>query len=129
VCPHMEHRTKTGEERVLANVGTYTQEQDTDAEKRRGMSLCARVALAAVVAASLIISVSSIMRYNELEEQKAELQAEIDVCNDDIEEKQQLINAPVDQDYIARMARERLGLHYPNENVYYSRINGTVGGN
>ena len=51
------------------------------------MSLFARVALAAVVVASLIISVSSVMRFNELEEQKRELQAEIEHCNDDISEK------------------------------------------
>ncbi len=113
----------------LAYAETYTPAQDADTERRRGVSLFARVALAAVVVASLIISVSSIMRYNELEEQKAELQAEIDRCNDDIEEKQQLLNAPVDRDYIARMARERLGLHFPDENVYYSRINGRTDGN
>ena len=100
----------------LTNAEAYTPAQDADTEKRRGVSLFARVALAAVVVASLII--------NELEEQKRELQAEIEHCNDDISEKQQLLNAPVDRDYIARMARERLGLHFPDENVYYSRTNG-----
>ena len=108
----------------LTNAEAYTPAQDADTEKRRGVSLFARVALAAVVVASLIISVSSIMRFNELEEQKKELQAEIEHCNDDISEKQQLLNAPVDRDYIARMARERLGLLFPDENVYYSRTNG-----
>lgn len=108
----------------LTNAEAYTPAQDADTEKRRGVSLFARVALAAVVVASLIISVSSIMRFNELEEQKRELQAEIEHCNDDISEKQQLLNAPVDRDYIARMARERLGPHFPDENVYYSRTNG-----
>lgn len=108
----------------LTNAEAYTPAQDADTEKRRGVSLFARVALAAVVVASLIISVSSIMRFNELEEQKRELQAEIEHCNDDISEKQQLLNAPVDRDYIARMARERLGLHFPDENVCYSRTNG-----
>ena len=102
---------------------------DAESEKRRGVSLIARIALTVVVVVSLIISVSSIMRYNELEEQKAVLQDQIDRCNDDIAEKQQLINAPVDREYIARMARERLGLHFPNEDVYYSRINGKTGGN
>lgn len=108
----------------LTNAEAYTPAQDADTEKRRGVSLFARVALAAVVVASLIISVSSIMRFNELEEQKRELQAEIEHCNDDISEKQQLLNTPVDRDYNARMARERLGLHFPDENVYYSRTNG-----
>ena len=72
----------------LTNAEAYTPAQDADTEKRRGVSLFARVALAAVVVASLIISVSSIMRFNELEEQKRELQAEIEHCNDDISEKQ-----------------------------------------
>ena len=54
----------------LTNAEAYTPAQDADTEKRRGVSLFARVALAAVVVASLIISVSSIMRFNELEEQR-----------------------------------------------------------
>lgn len=98
--------------------------QNADPEKRRGFSLLGRVALAVVVIASLIISVASIMQYNELESRKDELQAEIDQYDEDNQELEQLIKAPVDDDYIARMARERLGLHYPDEDVYYSHYNG-----
>lgn len=98
--------------------------QNADPEKRRGLSLLGRVALAVVVLASLTISVASIMQYNELEARKDELQAEIDQYDDENQELEQLIKAPVDDDYIARMARERLGLHYPDEDVYYSRYNG-----
>lgn len=99
-------------------------QQDADPEKRRGFSLLGRVALAVVVIASLVISVASIMQYNELESRKDELQAEIDRYDEENQELGQLIKAPVDDDYIARMARERLGLHYPDEDVYYSHYNG-----
>lgn len=96
---------------------------DADSEKRRGLSLLSRVALACVLVASLIISVTSIMRHNELEAQKQELQAEIERYEEENRELEHLINAPVDDDYIARMARERLGLHFPGEDVYYSHYN------
>lgn len=115
---HMNHQEGKNElsEQALPPV-------DADSEKRRGLSLLSRVALACVLVASLIISVTSIMRHNELEAQKLELQAEIERYEEENRELEYLVKAPVDDDYIARMARERLGLHYPGEDVYYSHHN------
>lgn len=118
--------TPNGKNRVDAVVSTdaSTAEQEAASEKEQGLSLLARVALTVVVVVSLVISVVSIMRYNELEARSEELQNDLERYDRENQELEQLIKAPVDKDYIARMARERLGLHYPDEDVYYSRYNG-----
>lgn len=94
-----------------------------DAEKKQGLSVLWRVALGTVVVVALIISVFNAMRYNELEARKAELAAQVAAVNEDNEELQYLLNAPVDKDYIERVARKRLHLHYPDEDIFYSSIN------
>lgn len=80
-----------------------------------GVSMLTRLALAVVVIVSLIICITSLMRYNKLEEERAELQAQIDAFDKDIAEKEYLIDAPVDENYIVRIARDRFGLFFPNE--------------
>ena len=35
----------------------------------------------------------------------------------------ELLSSPVDYDYIVRVAREKLGLHLPDEIIYYNDIN------
>ena len=99
------------------------QESVHDSERQQGISMLARVVLGAVVVVALIISVTSVMKYNELETRKAELAAQVDACKEDIAELQYLINAPMDEEYVARVARERLHLYYPDEEIYYSNVN------
>ncbi len=94
-----------------------------EAERRLGLSMLTRVVLAVVVLVSLIISISCVMTFNQLESQKAELQAQVDACNQEIDELQYLINAPMNDEYIARIARERLKLHFPDEYIYHSNVN------
>ena len=111
-------------EKTGQTVIVVSDRQDTAPESagKQGVTVLARVALAAVVVVALIISVSNVMRYNEQKARKAELEAQVAACNEEIEELQYLINAPVDKDYVERVARERLGLHYPDEDIYYSNI-------
>ncbi|MBE6694357.1 MAG: septum formation initiator family protein [Ruminococcaceae bacterium] len=96
---------------------------DVAAERGLGVSMITRLALAVVVIVSLIICITSLMRYNKLEEERAELQAQIDAYDKDIAEKEYLIDAPIDDDYIIRIARDKLGLFFPDEVVYYNNTN------
>lgn len=97
-------------------------QQPAASEERQGLSILARAALGIVVITALIISVTSVMRYNELETRKRELQAQVEACDEDIAELQYLINAPMDEEYVARVAREKLHLCYPDEELFYSGI-------
>jgi cell division protein FtsB len=85
-----------------------------------GVSMLTRLALAVVVIASLVICITSLMRYNKLEEDRAELQAQIDAYDKDIAEKEYLIDARIDDNYIIRIARDRLGLFFPDEIVHFN---------
>ena len=92
-------------------------------EHRLGLSMLLKIALGVVVIVSLVISISSVMRFNELEAQKAALEAQIEAKDKEIGELKHLVDAPMDDDYIARIAQERLGLVFPDEKQYYSDLN------
>ena len=81
-----------------------------EAEKERllGFSMLAKLTLAVLVITSLIISVVCVMKYNELEQERARLEAEVNKLNDKINDVQDRVNAPVDDDYIREEA-ESLG--------------------
>ena len=97
--------------------------EETMEEHRLGLSMLLRIALGVVVIVSLVISVSSVMRFNELEEQKAALEEQIKEKDKEIGELRYLVDAPMDDEYIARIAQERLGLEFPDEKQYYNDLN------
>ncbi len=82
-----------------------------------------RLLLAILIVSSLAMFVTGIMKYNELMREKEVLEAKRDALEEEIAELQYLIDCPVDYEYIVRVARERLGLHLPDEIVYYNDAN------
>ena len=72
---------------------------------------------------SIAIFVTGIMRFGELEREQKVLEKRVEAYDYEIEELRYLLDSPVDFDYIVRVAREKLGLHLPDEIVYYSDIN------
>lgn len=94
-----------------------------DAEKRLGVSMLTKIALAAVVICSLIISISCVMKANQLAEEAAELQEQIDDYNEKIARLQYYLNKEVDDEYIVEFAREYLNMHFPDEEIYYNDVN------
>jgi len=61
-----------------------------DQDEKLGLSMLAKVALAVVVLVSLIISISCLMQFNRLEEQRKELEAELSEYNEAIRELQEI---------------------------------------
>lgn len=94
-----------------------------DTEKRLGKSMLMKVALASLVIASLIISISCVMRANQLRAQTDELQAQIDDYNEKISRLIYYINKDVDDEYIIEYARENLDMFFPDEEIYYNDVN------
>ena len=76
-----------------------------------------------LLVASIAIFVTGIMKYDELQRKKAELEARAENIEYEIDELEYLLDCPVDYDYIVRVARDKLGLHLPNEIVYYNDVN------
>ncbi len=59
------------------------------------------------------------MRLNDLLEQKEEMQRQLDDYEDDVARLQYELEQPMDDEYMMRIARERLGYHLPDEKVFY----------
>ena len=94
------------------------------AAKRPFASTTAKFLLIGLLVASILIFVASMIRYTELQNDKAALQQQISEKQESIEEAEYLLDVPIEnRDYIIRIAKEKLGLFLPDEIVYYSDLN------
>lgn len=82
-----------------------------------------RLMLAVLITVAVALFLSSILKYDSLMREKAELEKEKEALTLEVEELRYLIDCPVDYDYIVRVAREKLNLHLPDEIVYYNDYN------
>jgi cell division protein FtsB len=62
----------------------------------------------------------SMMRYNEKMSLTEEKKEKIAQLNDEIEEMRYLVDAPLDEDYKMRIAREKLGMCFPDEIIFHT---------
>lgn len=76
------------------------------------------VSVCVLFVASFVSLVSNIIKYNEIQNRKEQLQSDIHDCNEDIEELEYWIKAPMDDDYIMKFAREKLELYRADEIVF-----------
>ena len=75
--------------------------------------------VALILVSSIFIFATRLMEYNELIREKEELSNKIDGCQDDISKLERDIAAPMDDEYIIRVAREKLNLYFPDETIFY----------
>ena len=71
---------------------------------------------------SVIFFLWSLMKYNKIMEDKKEDEAYIEQLNDEIEELQYLVDAPLDDAYKIRIAREKLGMCFPDEIIFHTEM-------
>ncbi|MBQ4194382.1 MAG: septum formation initiator family protein [Clostridia bacterium] len=79
-----------------------------------------RICMLVLLAAFVIMFVSLHLKQNDLLQKAARLDGEIAQMHEIINELQAEIDRPFDDDYVAEIAREKLGLRYPQEIVFYS---------
>ena len=79
-----------------------------------------RISILVLVVFCLVAFVTLRLKQNDLTAKEQALQAEIDRMNEYINELQAEIDRPFDDDYVAEIAHEKLGLRYPQEIVFYS---------
>ena len=65
----------------------------------------------------------SMMRYNEKMSLTEEKKSKIAQLSDEIEEMRYLVDAPLDDDYKMRIAREKLGMCFPDEIIFHTEVN------
>ncbi|MBQ8388269.1 MAG: septum formation initiator family protein [Clostridia bacterium] len=91
-------------------------------EKRKTNNLLIGL-IAGLLLLSLIVSAINIMQYNQKKQEAEKLAAEKAILEEKIDEMRYRLDSPLDDDYIARVAREKLGLCYPDEIIYYNDLN------
>lgn len=70
----------------------------------------------------IITLVSSQLRYNRLEEEKAAITAQIEEVQGNIDEIQNRLDTPFDKSYIISLAKEKLGYCLPDEIIFYNDL-------
>ena len=71
---------------------------------------------------SVVFFLWSLMKYNKIMEDKKEDEAYIEQLNDEIERLEYLVEAPLDDTYKIRIAREKLGMCFPDEIIFHSEV-------
>ncbi len=92
-------------------------------KKQFSLTLLMRVLLGVLVVVSIGIFANSVMRYNALLEEQRELESKLAEYEEMKEELQELLNEGYDYDYIVKVARERWGLYFPDEEIFYNDRN------
>ena len=82
-----------------------------------------RCALVGIVIISLCTFVSGVMIYNANREKIKELEQQIEDKQEQVDELKFLLDSPFDFDYIVRIAKDRLGLYFPDEEIFYNDKN------
>ena len=64
----------------------------------------------------------STLRYNKLMDQKREKEEHIKQLNENIDELEYLVDMPLDDEFKIRIAREKLGMCFPDEIIYHTNL-------
>ena len=86
-------------------------------KKQFSLTLLTRILLAVMVAVSIGVFAYSVMQYNLLMEEKAELEAELTKYQEMKEELQELLASGYTKEDIIRIAKEKWGLYFPDEEI------------
>ncbi len=82
-----------------------------------------RIALwivALLLLVSVTIAVLNLMRLNQIQNEAIRLALEKEELQYRVDELKYRLNSPIDDAYIERVAREKLGLYFPDEIVYFN---------
>ena len=90
-----------------------------DVKKKNRIALWIIVLLLLV---SVTIAVLNLMRLNQIQNEAIRLALEKQELQYRVDELKYRLNSPIDDAYIERIAREKLGLYFPDEIVYFNGI-------
>ena len=89
------------------------------ADKKSKSFVAMRAFLVFLLIFAFVYFLWSIMQYNEAMEKKEEKQEYVNKLKDDIQRLEYLVDAPLDDDFKIRIAREKLGMCFPDEIIFY----------
>ena len=97
-------------------------EQKYFVDKKKGLSSFVKIFLSLLFVFAVAFFLWSVMRYNKIMDEKAEKEAYIEELQNNIDELQYWVDMPLDDNYKIRIAREKLGMCFPDEIIYYTDI-------
>ena len=89
--------------------------------KRTAASLLIQGFLILLFVFAVVFFLWSLMSYNEIMEETERQKQKIEELTDEIEQLEYLVDAPLDEDYKIRIARERLGMCFPDEIIFHTK--------
>lgn len=89
------------------------------ADKPNKAGIIIRIFLAFLLVFSVVYFLWSLMQYNETMEKAEEKEAYIVELKDDVQRLQYLVDAPLDDEFKIRIAREKLGMCFPDEIIFH----------
>jgi len=81
-----------------------------------------KVFVALLFVFSIVFFLWSVMKYNKLLEEKEDKAAYISELKENIDELEYLVEMPLDDEYKIRIAREKLGMCFPDEMIFYTDV-------
>ena len=91
-------------------------------EQKSKAATLVRVFLVLLFVFAVAFFLWSMMQYNEIMEQKRENDAYIEKLSQDVEQLRYLVEAPLDDAYKIRVAREKLGMCFPDEIIFHTGL-------
>lgn len=73
-----------------------------------------------LLAAALVISCVNLMKYNQKRQEAARLALEREELQGRVDELKYRLSSPIDDAYIEKVAREKFGLYFPDEIIYFN---------
>jgi len=91
--------------------------------RRHSAKLFEKIAMLVFCVFCFVTLVILQLEKNDMKEESAKLEEEIALLADYAGELQATLDKPFDEEYIEKIAKEQLGMRYPQEVVYYNSDN------
>ncbi len=99
------------------------EQRENSGLNRAWNNIFVRLAVLVLLVTMLVMAARLLMEYNELRERAAQLRLQIEESTHEIEALQAQLDAPFDEDYVIRIAKEKLNLSLPQEIIFYNDLN------
>lgn len=94
--------------------------EQTNKDKKKGMSLSMRCLLLAILLTSVIVFASRMVTYHQLAKEQEDLLQQKEDYQEQIERAEYYLNGSIDYEDIVRIAKEKFNLAFPDDTIYYS---------
>ena len=118
-----QQRNQPLRDEVVSTQDAQTPNDAAEKDAKLGFSMLSKITLGIVIIVSLIISISCLMQFNQLEQEMEDVKEDLNKKNEYIREMQDILNSEMDDAYIIEQAKEKWGMYFPDEEIFYQDVN------